>query len=285
MQNVDKNQKKFFPYYFFEVAVVALLTVEAVLLLAVVFPPSIGREIDFLAQYSPRPEWYFLFLYQFTKYFPGKWTFIGAVLLPGLDSTKEEFFQWENVFLARGMATLSLDGPGQGEAGLSTRIEPAYEKAVAAALDQIDRVVAGLDDIHEVNDAGIRLLMSAHRWGGAAFHDAGWNARHLDGVDHNFLYCLEYQTGRSFIHGQAVGLGTYLGAVLQDNQPEVVLGWLHRAGVDIRPEAMGIDWDAAGKAMQRLAWYVRHADYPYTIADARPVTAALVDGIRGYASW
>lgn len=84
MQNVDKNQKKFFPYYFFEVAVVALLTVEAVLLLAVVFPPSIGREIDFLAQYSPRPEWYFLFLYQFTKYFPGKWTFIGAVLLPGL---------------------------------------------------------------------------------------------------------------------------------------------------------------------------------------------------------
>jgi cytochrome b6-f complex subunit 4 len=84
MQNVDKNQKKFFPYYFFEVAVVTLLTVEAVLLLAVVFPPSIGREIDFLAQYSPRPEWYFLFLYQFTKYFPGKWTFIGAVLLPGL---------------------------------------------------------------------------------------------------------------------------------------------------------------------------------------------------------
>ena len=98
------------------------------------------------------------------------------------------------------------------------------------------------------------LLMSAHRWGGAAFHDAGWNARHLDGVDHAFLYCLEHQTGRSFIHGQAVGLGTYLGAVLQDNQPEVVLGWLHRAGVDIRPEAMGIDWEAAahGDAAARL---------------------------------
>jgi glycerol-1-phosphate dehydrogenase [NAD(P)+] len=141
-------------------------------------------------------------------------------------------------------------------------------------------VVAGLDEIHDVSDAGIRLLMSAHRWGGAAFHDAGWNARHLDGVDHAFLYCLEYQTGRSFIHGQAVGLGTYLGAVLQDNQPEVVLGWLHRAGVDIRPEAMGIDWEAAGTAMQRLAWYVRHADQPYTIADARPVTADVVDGIR-----
>jgi cytochrome b6-f complex subunit 4 len=83
MRDDHENQKKFFPYYFFEVAVVALFTVEAVLLLAVVFPPSIGREIDFSAQYSPRPEWYFLFLYQLTKYFPGKWTFIGAVLLPG----------------------------------------------------------------------------------------------------------------------------------------------------------------------------------------------------------
>jgi 2,6-dihydroxypseudooxynicotine hydrolase len=61
-----------------------------------------------------------------------------VLLLPGLDSTKEEFFVWENVLLARGMATLSLDGPGQGETGLSTTIEPAYEKAVGGALDHLD---------------------------------------------------------------------------------------------------------------------------------------------------
>jgi len=78
------SDRTFFPYYFFEVAVVALFTLEAVLLLAVLFPPAIGREIDLSAQFSPRPEWYFLFLYQLTKYFPGKWTFVGAVLLPGL---------------------------------------------------------------------------------------------------------------------------------------------------------------------------------------------------------
>ena len=78
------NEKTFFPYYFFEVAVVALFAVEAVLLLAILFPPAIGREIDFSTQFSPRPEWYFLFLYQLTKYFPGRWTFVGAVLLPGL---------------------------------------------------------------------------------------------------------------------------------------------------------------------------------------------------------
>lgn len=80
----DKKENKFFPYYFFEIILIALFAIEVVLILAVLFPPPIGREIDFSAQYSPRPEWYFLFLYQLTKYFSGGWTFVGAVLLPGL---------------------------------------------------------------------------------------------------------------------------------------------------------------------------------------------------------
>jgi quinol-cytochrome oxidoreductase complex cytochrome b subunit len=79
-----KNENTFFPYYFFEITVISLFTVEAVLILAALFPSAAGREIDFSAQYSPRPEWYFLPLYQFTKYFPGRWTFVGAVALPGL---------------------------------------------------------------------------------------------------------------------------------------------------------------------------------------------------------
>jgi 2,6-dihydroxypseudooxynicotine hydrolase len=60
-----------------------------------------------------------------------------VVLIPGLDSTKEEFFLWESVFLTRGMATLSLDGPGQGETGFHLDIRPDYEVAVAAALDAV----------------------------------------------------------------------------------------------------------------------------------------------------
>lgn len=60
-----------------------------------------------------------------------------VLLLPGLDSTKEEFFHWENVFLVRGMATLSLDGPGQGETGYRLPIRHDYEQPVAAALDAL----------------------------------------------------------------------------------------------------------------------------------------------------
>jgi len=60
-----------------------------------------------------------------------------VLLLPGLDSTKEEFFNWEEVFLARGLATFSFDGPGQGESGFATQIRPDYEAAVSAALDAL----------------------------------------------------------------------------------------------------------------------------------------------------
>jgi len=84
MGHEDKSQNRFFPYYLFEISLVGLFTVETVLILAVLLPSEMGREIDFSAQYSPRPEWYFLFLYQLTKYFPGRLTFVGAVLLPGL---------------------------------------------------------------------------------------------------------------------------------------------------------------------------------------------------------
>lgn len=78
-----------------------------------------------------------------------------VVLIPGLDSTKEEFYVWETVFLRRGMATLSLDGPGQGETGFRMNIRPDYELAVAAILD----AVGGFDDLdpERIGAAGVSL--------------------------------------------------------------------------------------------------------------------------------
>jgi len=166
------------------------------------------------------------------------------------------------------------------EMGKEEHRAPYDARLVAEARERFDSVFASLDEIRSVSDEGIRTLMLAHRWGGAAFHNAGWNARHMDGVDHCFLYCLEYVTGKHFIHGQAVGLGLYVGAELQDNEPAKIVEALRRAGVDIRPEAMGISWEEAATAMRRLAWYVRYADLWYTVADARPMTEDLIERIR-----
>jgi 2,6-dihydroxypseudooxynicotine hydrolase len=58
-----------------------------------------------------------------------------VVMCMGLDSTKEEMDANESPFLARGMATLAFDGPGQGEAEYDFAIRGDYEVAVKAVLD------------------------------------------------------------------------------------------------------------------------------------------------------
>ena len=78
-----------------------------------------------------------------------------VLLIPGLDSTKEEFFNFERVFLERGLATLSLDGPGQGEAGFELPIRPDYEVAVSAILDAL--AGRGDLDLARVGAAGVSL--------------------------------------------------------------------------------------------------------------------------------
>ncbi|HEV2030115.1 MAG TPA: alpha/beta fold hydrolase [Candidatus Dormibacteraeota bacterium] len=62
-----------------------------------------------------------------------------VVMVPGLDSTKEELQATADHILRRGMATVAIDGPGQGEAEYELPIEPAYERPVAAVIDWVER--------------------------------------------------------------------------------------------------------------------------------------------------
>jgi glycerol-1-phosphate dehydrogenase [NAD(P)+] len=165
----------------------------------------------------------------------------------------------------------------------SGNVEPRWpydDDLVAQARQRLDSVLAHLDDIRAVNEIGIRTLVEAHRWGGTTFHDSGWNPRHIEGVEHFFFYNLERLTGRHFIHGQPVGLGIVVGSALQDNAPEAMVGAIKRAGVDIRPEAMGVTWDDAAEAMRTLPAYVREAGLWYSVANARPVTDDVIDKVR-----
>jgi 2,6-dihydroxypseudooxynicotine hydrolase len=59
-------------------------------------------------------------------------------MAPGLDSAKEEMDAYEQPFLARGIATLSFDGPGQGEAEYDFAIRGDYETAARAVFDFLE---------------------------------------------------------------------------------------------------------------------------------------------------
>src|SRR6185503_3242397 len=59
------------------------------------------------------------------------------IMAPGLDSTKEEIHAYAEPFLARGIAVLAIDGPGQGEAEYDIPICGDYERAAKAVCDWI----------------------------------------------------------------------------------------------------------------------------------------------------
>lgn len=61
-----------------------------------------------------------------------------AIIIPGSDSTKEEFPAFERHFHARGIATLSLDGPGQGEGRAFGGLRPDIGSAVVAAIQAVN---------------------------------------------------------------------------------------------------------------------------------------------------
>ena len=75
----------FFPDIVFKDAVIAL----AVFLVLIAMAFFLGAPLEERADpsdtsYTPRPEWYFLFLFQLLKYFPGQLEVIGVILIPTL---------------------------------------------------------------------------------------------------------------------------------------------------------------------------------------------------------
>jgi glycerol dehydrogenase-like iron-containing ADH family enzyme len=167
---------------------------------------------------------------------------------------------------------------------------PYQQHLVDDAQRVLDSVLDQLDEVRDVTETGIRTLVNAHQFGGATFHLAGWNPRPIEGVEHFVFYALEYLTGKKFIHGQPVCLGVYIGSLLHDDRADEMLDIIHRVGVDIRPEAMGLTWEQVGDMLRQLASFVRQAKLWYTIADEVTITDDIVKTIRNkitqkYGDW
>ena len=61
-----------------------------------------------------------------------------VILVPGLDSVKEELHVYGNDFLRRGMAVLAIDGPGQGEMEFEFALRHDYEVPIKYAIDYLE---------------------------------------------------------------------------------------------------------------------------------------------------
>jgi ubiquinol-cytochrome c reductase cytochrome b subunit len=84
-QAVGRPKKKFYPGQAFK----DLMAFFAVFVLLFFLAATVDVPLERLADpsdstYVPRPEWYFLFLFQMLKFFEGSWEVVGAVILPTL---------------------------------------------------------------------------------------------------------------------------------------------------------------------------------------------------------
>ena len=64
------------------------------------------------ADFIPRPEWYFLGLFQLLKYFPGRLEVVGALVLPGLAVTLLALLPWIDRSPHRDPRQAEADGRG-----------------------------------------------------------------------------------------------------------------------------------------------------------------------------
>ncbi len=78
-------KRKFFPEQVFKDTVGVALAFIILFAMAVVAKVPLERLADPTdTAYIPRPEWYFLFLFQFLKFFKGSLEVVGSVVLPGV---------------------------------------------------------------------------------------------------------------------------------------------------------------------------------------------------------
>ncbi len=82
-KRAKEKGEPFFPDAIFKDAIVSLL----IFLILVALAYFVGAPLEARADpadtsYTPRPEWYFLFLFQLLKYFPGELEVLGVVVLP-----------------------------------------------------------------------------------------------------------------------------------------------------------------------------------------------------------
>lgn len=99
-----------------------------------------------------------------------------VVLLPGLDSIKEELSAYDPTFHRRGLATLAVDGPAQGETWYNHGMTYRYHEFISAMVDHVRDLDPDGVDTSRLGVMGVSL--------------GGWYAPHSAANDQRFDACV-----------------------------------------------------------------------------------------------
>src|SRR5918994_1532295 len=152
--SILKNQgKPFFPYAIAKDSIMACVTLGVIILMSIVLGAELGPKADpTTTTYTPRPEWYFFFLFELLRVVkPPELVFMATIgipticlvlllLLPFFDRGPERNPLRRPIATTAGIATiaamayLSIIGATAGSpTEIEMEVEPQYEKGRAVA--------------------------------------------------------------------------------------------------------------------------------------------------------
>lgn len=84
VEGVEAEKEPFYPRQFRRDIAAWLVVLAAIFVLAIFLPPKLGPVANPAdTQIIPRPEWYFLALFQILHYFTRQWEIMGTLIVPG----------------------------------------------------------------------------------------------------------------------------------------------------------------------------------------------------------
>lgn len=156
----------------------------------------------------------------------------------------------------------------------------SYDEGLARqSLSKVEAVLRHADGIRDMTDRGIEVLVDGLKWG-TSFHGSGWCPRHIEGTDHFLFYTLEKLTGRKFLHGQPVGLGIIVGSMLHENRAEEMLDVIARIGLDVRPDAMGLNWHQLEEGLKTMRGYISTLPLWHSLAHDVEITPGFIQHLK-----
>ena len=143
----------------------------------------------------------------------------------------------------------------------------AFDDRVDAEAERVLEALYEMSaDIAAVTDRALEHIIRAYATVNALLLEVGHSGPE-EGSEHYFGYAVEAATGRSFVHGELIGLGTVLMSGLQGNGQDRVASFLDRCRVEWRPEQLDLDHEVLGRVLSDLPRFVREAELPHSIVD------------------
>jgi glycerol-1-phosphate dehydrogenase [NAD(P)+] len=152
------------------------------------------------------------------------------------------------------------------------------EQAVQAMHVWLQRISQGAEQIRLVTQDGIRLIMDAFADISIICRRFG-SSRPQEASDHTFAYNAEFQTGRSFLHGELVALGTYVMSVFQGNDTDFLLDAYARTGLLWQPRHLNLTAEEFVRTLSTLNWYQKNFGRRYSVLDVKKIEPSFIQAM------